>query len=169
MWAGRGLRLLFDENLPWRVASALWELGFHVSYVGDTGDASTRPASPQRGSSDEVVLSHATRVNQTVVTSNLDMILLCVEHGQQVVWIDPRGRPLRREDLVLLVFKNINDWAQRLGSTTEPVCLRALRTKTYTLQLEEAGRLARNRMSRISQKRARARRAQPQGDPFPRC
>lgn len=101
MRAGRSLRLLFDENLPWRVASALWELGFHVSYVGDAGDASARPASPLRGSSDEVVLSHATRVNQTVATSNLDMILLCVEHCQQVIWIDPRGRQFTREDMVL--------------------------------------------------------------------
>ena len=141
MRAGRSLRLLFDENLPWRVASALWELGFHVSYVGDAGDASARPASPHRGSSDEVVLSHATRVNQTIVTSNLDMSLLCVEHGQQVIWIDPRGRPLRREDMVLLVFKNSNDWAQRLNADADAVCLRALRTKTHTLELGEAGRL----------------------------
>ena len=165
MRAGRSLRLLFDENLPWRVASALWELGFHVSYVGDTGDASARPASPHRGSSDEVVLSHATRVNQTIVTSNLDMILLCVEHGQQVIWIDPRGRLFRREDMVLLVFKNINDWAQRLNA--DAVCLRALRTKTHTLELGEAGRLARNRMSRISQKRARSQQHRRQAELFP--
>ena len=106
------------------------------------------------------------RVNQTVVTSNLDMILICVEHGQQVIWIDPRGRPFKREDMVLLVFQNINDWAQRLNAATDPVCLRALRTKTHTLELAEAGRLARNRMSRISQKRARARRVRAQGRLF---
>lgn len=117
-----GIRLLFDENLPWRVASALRELRLNVSYVGD---ASASPASPSRGSSDEVVLDHAARANQTTVTSNLDMVLLCVECRQPVIWIDPRGRQLRREDLVLLVFKNIRDWDDRLGTATEPVCLRA--------------------------------------------
>jgi len=167
MRAGRSLRLLFDENLPWRVASALWELGFHVSYVGDAGDASARPASPLRGSSDEVVLSHATRANQTVATSNLDMILLCVEHCQQVIWIDPRGRQFTREDMVLLVFKNINDWAQRLNAAADPVCLRALRTMTHTLELDEAGRLARNRLSRIALKRTRPQQSRRQEGFFP--
>ena len=69
------------------------------------------------------------------MTSNLDMILLCAEREQQVIWIDPRGRQLRRQDLVLLVFGNIDDWSKRLGSATEPVCLRAMRTKTETLDL----------------------------------
>ena len=163
------IRLLFDENLPSRVASALWELGFHVTYVGDEGDGSNRPASPRRGSSDEVVLEHAMRVRQTIVTSNLDMILLCVESGQQVIWIDLRGRQLRLEQLVLLVFKNIDDWAERLDISAEPVCLRALQTKTETLELGEAGRRARNRMSQISRKRARARQARPVGDLVPAC
>ena len=158
------IRLLFDENLPSRVASALWELGFHVTYVGDEGDGSNRPAGPARGSSDEVVLSHATRVNQAIVTSNLDMILLCVERGQQVIWIDLRGGQLRLEQIVLLVFKNIDDWAERLDTASEPVCLRAMQTKTETLQLDEAGRRARNRMSRISQKRTRTRQLRPAGD-----
>lgn len=67
-----GIRLLFDENLPWRVASALRELRFPVTYVGDA-DAS--PASPDRGSADATVLDHAARFNQIIVTSNLDMIL----------------------------------------------------------------------------------------------
>ena len=125
-----------------------------------------RPA-PRRGSSDEVVLSHATKVNQTVVTSNLDMILLCVEHGQPVIWIDPRGRQFTREDMVLLVFKNINDWAQRLNAAADPVCLRALRTKTHTLELDDAGRLARNRLSRIAQKRTRSQQSRRQGELFP--
>ena len=156
------VRLLFDENLPWRVASALQELRFPVSYVGD---AAASPASPDRGSADSTVLEHAARCNQIVVTSNLDMILLCVESGQSVVWIDPRGRQLRREDLTLLVFKNIRDWAQRLADATERVCLQAMRTKTVALELEEAGRLARNRLSRISRKKARTRRT-PLGDLF---
>ncbi len=162
--ARAGVRLLFDENLPWRVASALRELEFSVSFVGDDRAS---PASPARGSSDEDVLSHAEGANQIIVTSNLDMILLCVERRQQVIWIDPRGRQLRREDLVLLVFRQVSDWAERLGAATEPVCLRAMRTKTETLDLHEAGRRARSRMSRISRKRARTRAPQPPGDLFP--
>lgn len=155
------VRLLFDENLPWRVASALRELGFPVSYVGDD---KASPASPGRGSADSVVLEHAERFNQIIVTSNLDMILLCAERNQPVVWIDPRGRQLRREDMVLLVFKNIRDWTQRFEDAADPVCLRAMRTRTETLGLQEAGRLARNRMSRISRRRTRTRQPRPHGD-----
>lgn len=162
--ARAGSRLLFDENLPWRVAAALRVLGLPVSYVGDD---SASPPSPVRGSSDEVVLDHASRVSQTIVTSNLDMVLLCVERRQRVVWIDPRGQHLRREELVLLAFKNIEDWAQRLDAATEPVCLRALRTKTETLALDEAGHRVRNRISRISRQRARSRQPRPLGELFP--
>lgn len=162
--ARAGVRLLFDENLPWRVASALRELEFSVSFVGDDHAS---PASPARGSSDEDVLSQAAGANQIIVTSNLDMILLCVERRQRVIWIDPRGRQLRREDLVLLVFRQVSDWTERLGAATEPVCLRAMRTKTETLDLHEAGRRVRNRMSRISRKRARTRPPQPPGELFP--
>ena len=157
-------RLLFDENLSWRVASALRELEFSVSYVGDK---SASPVSPHRGSADEVVLNHAGKANQIIVTSNLDMILLCVERRQAVIWIDPWGRQFRREDLVLLVFRNINDWTERLGGASEPVCVRALRTKSETLELDEAGDRVRNRMSRISRKKARARKVQPLGELFP--
>ena len=124
------MRLLFDENLPWRVAAALRTLEFSVSYVGDD---SASPPSPGRGSSDEEVLSHAENANQLVVTSNLDMILLCVERGQSMIWIDPRGEHLRRAELVLIVFKGIDDWSERLATTDEPVCLRAMRTRTNTL------------------------------------
>ena len=66
-------RLLFDENLPWRVAAALRILEFPVSHIGDD---SASPPSPDRGSSDQAVLSHAESANQLIVTSNLDMILL---------------------------------------------------------------------------------------------
>ena len=162
--AQAGIRLLFDENLPWRVASALRELEFRVSYVGDQRGS---PPSPVRGSSDEVVLSHASRASQTVVTSNLDMILLCVERGQQVIWIDPWGKHFSRAELVLLVFRHISDWARRLGASAQPVCLRALRTKTKTLQLPEAADLVRKRMSSIAQKRARSQQSRRQEELFP--
>ncbi|MDE0269552.1 MAG: DUF5615 family PIN-like protein [Acidimicrobiaceae bacterium] len=154
------VRLLFDENLPWRVAAALRILQYSVSYVGDE-DAN--PASPLRGSTDMAVLEHAVEVNQIIVTSNLDMILLCAERRQQVIWIDPWGRHLRRVDMVLLVFKNINDWIEQFENTSEPVCLRAMRTKTEILELEEARHRVRNRMGRISRKRAQTKQPRPLG------
>ncbi|MYG55140.1 MAG: hypothetical protein F4028_04630 [Acidimicrobiaceae bacterium] len=130
------------------------------------GDAEASPASPARGSADEVILTHAEQFNQVVVTSNLDMILLCVERHQQVIWVDPRGRQLRREDLVLLVFKNISDWVERLENAEEPVCLRAMRTKTESIALDDADRRVRARMSRISSQRTAVKRSRPLGELF---
>ena len=140
------IRLLFDENLPWKVAAALEILDFRATYVGNQHHANV----PSRGSSDDEVLAYAQKANQVVVTSNHDMILLCAERQQSVFWIDPRGRQFRREELVLLVFKNISDWESRLREATGPVCSRAMRTKTTILSLGEAGRLAHQRMRRIA-------------------
>ena len=92
-------RLLFDENLPWRVASALRELGYKVSYVGNEQDGA-----PPRGSSDRTIIDHARTTNQVVVTSNHDMILLCLEQPQPVIWLDPHGRKITRDEMVILVF-----------------------------------------------------------------
>ena len=155
------IRLLFDENLPWRVAAALRILEFPVSHIGDN---SASPPSPNRGSSDETVLSHAENANQLIVTSNLDMILLCVERSQSMIWIDPRGEHLRRAELALIAFKGIDDWSEQLAAADAPVCLRAMRTKTNTLTLEEAGRLARDRMSNITRARSRKKRPKPLGE-----
>lgn len=144
----RKLRLLFDELLPWRVASALRELRYkNISYVGDEH---SDPPAPARGSSDEVVLDHAIRVNQIVVTSNHDMIVLCAERGCNIIWIDPRGRQIEFEEMVLLCFKHITDWAERFDAAAESVCLRALRTKTETLTLDETLRRVHNRMRKRS-------------------
>ena len=154
------VRLLFDENLPWRVAAALQVLEFPVSYVGDD---KASPASPPRGSSDQIVLEHAERVNQIVVTSNLDMILLCIERQQRVIWIDPRGSHLRREDLVILAFKNVSNWADCFQSADGPVCLRVMRTKTVAMGLNEADRRVRDRMSRITSSKTRSKSAKPLG------
>ena len=154
------LRLLFDENLPWRVAEALRVLEYRVSYVGMEDD---HDSTPPRGSSDREVLDHAQRTSQIVVTSNLDMVILCTQADQSVVWIDPRGRQLRRADMVLLVFKHIHDWEEHLGRADGPICLRAMRTTTNSLDLETAGRLVRDRMKRISPARKRAKRATPLG------
>ena len=140
------IRLIFDENLPWRVAAALEVLQFNSTYVGNQHHSDV----PSRGSTDEEVLSYAQKANQVVVTSNHDMVLLCAERQQSVIWVDPRGRQFRREDLVLLVFKNISNWNDRLKQAGHPVCLRAMRSQTVTHNMDEAHKLAHQRMRRIS-------------------
>lgn len=157
------LRLLFDENLPWTVAEALRVLEFDVSYVGM--EAGHDPA-PPRGSSDEDILEHARRTNRIVATSDIGMVFLCAKAGQSVIWIDPRGRQLRRADMVLLVFKQIHDWEERWEQADRPVCLRAMRTTTNVLDLDRAARLARNRMKRISPARKPRKRTPPLGPLF---
>lgn len=153
------IRLIFDENLPWRVAAALEVLDFKSTYVGNQQHSDV----PSRGSTDEEVLSFAQKANQVVVTSNHDMVVLCAERQQSVIWIDPRGRQFRREDLVLLVFKNISDWNDRLEQAGHPVCLRAMRSKTVTLNIDEAHRLAYQRMRRISAAQKRKKSQTPLG------
>ena len=121
---------------------------------------------PARGSSDEEVLEHARRTNQVVATSDLGMVILCTQAGQSVIWIDPRGRQLRRPDMVLLVFRHVHDWEERLEQADGPICLRAMRTTTNSLDLETAARLARDRMKRISPARRPRRRTTPPGSLF---
>lgn len=153
------IRLLFDENLPWRVAAALFQLGFRSTFVGSQEHENV----PGRGSSDEVVLDFAKKTNQVVVTSNHDMVLMSAERQQSVIWIDPRGRQLRFEDHVLLVFRQISDWDQWFRDADGPVCLRAMRTKTETLSLDEASKKAHQRMRRISAAQRRKEPATPLG------
>lgn len=61
------------------------------------------------------------------------------------------------------MFKHIHDWEERLGHADGPICLRAMRTKTNSLDLETAARLVRMRMKRISPARKRSRRVTPLG------
>lgn len=136
------LRLLFDELLPWRVAAALRILEFDVTWVGHG-----KTNAPPRGSPDEDVLLYATRTNRKIVTSNHDMILLCNEQQRFTVWIDPWGRPFKREEMVLLVFRSIAKWNELLLEDG-PVCVRALRTKSEVLTLEESTHLVLRRMKR---------------------
>ncbi|MDZ4827498.1 MAG: DUF5615 family PIN-like protein [Actinomycetota bacterium] len=100
------IRLPYDELLPWRVAESLRALEYRVSYVGNDQQ-------PPRGSTDEDVLDPARKPNQVVVTSNHDMIMLCAEVGESGIWLDPRGRQLRREEHVVLAFTNIVEWRAR--------------------------------------------------------
>ena len=151
-------RFLFDENLPWRVASALRQLEYNVSYVGNEEDGA-----PTRGSSDEEILEYARETNQVVVTSNHDMILLCLEQPQPVVWLDPHGRKITRDEMVVLVFLAAHEWEDMLQSATGPVCIRTLRTKNECLSVERAVRLVQQRMKRIAAKRRGGPKPKPLG------
>ncbi len=73
------------------MASALRELGYNVSYVGHEKDGA-----PPRGSSDQTIIDYARSTNQVVVTSNHDMILLCLEEPRPVIWLDPHGSQITR-------------------------------------------------------------------------
>jgi len=154
-------RLLFDENLPWRVASALWELKYHTSYVGNQSDGT-----PARGSSDQAIINHARTMNQVIVTPNYDMILLCLEQHQSVIWLDPRGPNLTWEEMVVLVFRAAREWEDLLQSATGPACIRALRTKNESLSVERAKHLVRQRMKRIAARERKASQPRPLGSLF---
>ncbi|MDF1596281.1 MAG: DUF5615 family PIN-like protein [Acidimicrobiia bacterium] len=152
------IRLFFDEQLPWRVPAALRVLGYNASWVGHDDDGS-----PVRGSSDEDVLSHARNTGQVVVTSNHDMILLCAEQEESVIWLDPRGRQFKRDEMVVLVFRTAAEWESLLVAATEPVCVRALRTKNEILPLERAAYLVQQRMRRIAARKRREAPPKPLG------
>lgn len=153
------LRLLFDELLPWRVAEALHVLGFNTSYVNNAAHNQ-----PRKGSSDAEILAHAMKTGQVIVTSNHDMIMICAQQQQSVIWIDSRGRQYRRDELAALAFSGIRDWQAGLASATGPMCLRVLRTKIELLPLDRAGRLAERRMKSLRRKQA-ARRRPPAQSP----
>jgi len=113
---------------------------------------------PARGAGDADVLDHARKTNQVVVTSNHDMILLCAEENESVIWIDPRGRQLRRTEMVSLVFGQVEQWQALLNAEEEAVCVHVLRTKTEVLTLDRARHLVVQRMRRLqARKRAQAR------------
>ncbi len=114
-----------------------------------------RRCSP-RGSSDQEIISHARATNQVVVTSNHDMILLCLEQQQSVTWLDPHGRRVTRDEMVLLVFRAAHEWEDLLQRATGPVCIRALRTKNDRQPAESAVQMVKQRMKRIAAKKRRA-------------
>jgi hypothetical protein len=86
------------------------------------------------------------------------MILLCHEHNESVVWIDPKGRQFTVDDLALVAFRGIREWQRLLEASTEPVCVRVLRTKLERLSLGTAATLATRRISGIE---ARKRKKKP--------
>jgi hypothetical protein len=89
------------------------------------------------------------------VTSNHDLIILCREGNQSVVWIDPRGRQYRHDELALLAFKGIVEWERRLRASTRPACVRVLRTRVDVVSLDRAAQVATGRMRAIAARRRR--------------
>lgn len=141
-------RLLFDEDVSPRVARALFELGFKVGHVGG-------PGQPAKQSSDPDVLDHAMRNNQTVVTKNHDMIMLCAERDVSVVWLDPHGRQMLLDEQAAMAFAGIRAWTTALAEATEPVCVRVLRTRMHVLPVAVGGALAAKRYHARLRRRAR--------------
>lgn len=108
------------------------------------------------------MLDHARKTNQVIVTSNHDMIMLCAEEDESVIWIDPRGRQLRRTEFVPLVFGRVEEWQEMLAEARDPVCVRTLRTKTEAISVDRARHLAEQRMRRLqARERARSKRSPP--------
>lgn len=92
------------------------------------------------------------------MTSNHDMILLCAEEDESVIWIDPRGRQFKRTEFVPLVFTRVEEWQELFANAPGPICVHVLRTKTEVLSLDRARQLVVQRMRRLqARKRAQAR------------
>lgn len=147
------LRLLIDENLSPRIARALAQLGFDVEAVQDCEALG-------KSASDVDVLAYAAQHRRVIVTINFDMVLICAEARQRVIWIDPkRKRSLTYEEMVVRLFQGVSVWEPLLE---DPVIIHARKTMDQVLTFEEAGRAAHRRMERqrVAQRR-RARRANP--------
>lgn len=113
------------------------------------------PHQPPKGTDDEDVLAHARRTSQVIVTTNHDMIVLCAEQEESVVWLDPRDRDLSRAGLVRLAFGQIHEWDAHLTAAVEPICVVAHKTISKVLSLDHASRLALERGKRRRRESAR--------------
>ena len=151
-------RYLFDELLPWRVASALRALEYKTSYVDNEEDNT-----PERGSPDQIIIEHARRHNQVLVTSNHDMIVLLTEQKQSFIWLDPRGRQFTREEMVVRIFLAAHEWEEIFREASEPVCIHTMRTKNEVLTLDRAAHLVKQRMRRLAARRRREPKPKPLG------
>lgn len=154
------IRVLFDELASPRVALALKELGFAVRHIG-------QDLQPEKGSEDEAVLDHAKRTNQVVLTNNHDMIVLCCEAEESVIWLDPRDKDMTFAAQVLLCFGQISEWQALLQATPGPTCIHARKTKCDAIPLERAKRMALERGKRRRRQEARRKQQAAEGDRLP--
>lgn len=147
------LRLLIDENLSPRIARALHALGYHVEAVHDAPNLGVATA-------DQRILEVAKERNQVIVTVNLDMVLICVEAEESVIWVDPkRKKGLTYEEMVVRFFEGVPLWERLVAPG---VVVHALKTKDEVLSFDQAqrrvlARLAKHR--RVAAPRSRPRKA----------
>lgn len=114
-----------------QVARALWQLYAGAQHIGAKGQ-------PKKGTSDAAVLAHAKKRKQTVVTNNHDMIVLAAEQGASVIWLHGRRRELPKAEMVIVCFRSVEEWKRLLDEATEPICLRAYKTKTVVMPMDKA-------------------------------
>lgn len=88
------------------------------------------------------------------MTSNHDMVLLCAEEGESVIWIDPRGRQFLRNELVVVAFEGIIRWQSLLEASEGPTCVHVLRTKVESMTLDRAAHLVRRRMRTLAARKS---------------
>jgi len=86
-----------------KAARALKELGLPVAHIGERRQ-------PSKAMPDEDVLTHAKRARQTIVTTNHDMIELCAQANESVVWFDAYGRRVDLVKMVVRIFSQITRW-----------------------------------------------------------
>lgn len=151
------IRLLFDEHVSPRVARALGALGCRVGHVGGEHQ-------PPKGTEDADVLAHARTANQVVVTTNHDMIVLCAEEGESVIWLTPRDKDLTLEAVAAMCFAQLREWEWLLAQANGPVCVMAHKTKCDVIPLERAKRIALERGKRRRRRRRSQRGQRSRGD-----
>ena len=93
------------------------------------------------------------------------MILLCAEENESVIWIDPRGRQLKRTEFVPLVFSRVEDWGVLLAESDGAICIHVMRTKSEVLTLERARHLVVQRMRRLQARKRSAAKQVAEGSP----
>lgn len=128
-------RLLFDELASPRVARALAQLGFRVTHVG-------APEQPPLGSEDATILTAAKATNQVVVTNNHDMIALCADEGESVIWLDPRDKDMTLQAQTRMCLDQIADWDRELRNAGAPICVQVFKRSYRVISLSTARRLA---------------------------
>lgn len=107
-----------------------------------------------------MVLEHARIANQIIVTTNHDMIVLCAEEGESVIWLTPRDKDISLEALTWMCFSQLHEWQRLLEDASGPICIMAQKTKCAPVPMDRAKHLALERGKRRRRREtSRARRA----------
>lgn len=117
------------------MARALKSLDLNVNWIGGSKQ-------PPKSTDDEDILGWVRRTNQVVVTTNHDMVVLCAEAGETVIWLDPRDRDISLEALTLMCFEQVAEWERALEGASRAVCIVARKTTYEVMDLGRAKRIA---------------------------